>query len=63
MDGKGRALATSDGPKGNVGFPYKDEEIDYFLKMLEATKRRLTKQDLGQISASLKAEQKPRPSE
>ena len=58
LDGKGKALANSDGPKGNIGFPSTDEEIGHFLKMLDSTKRHLTKEDLDQLQASLKAESK-----
>ncbi|HLN33175.1 MAG TPA: thioredoxin family protein [Gemmataceae bacterium] len=58
LDSKGKALTTSDGPKGNTGFPSTEEEIGHFLKMLDTTKRHLTKEDLDQLQASLKAESK-----
>ena len=32
-------LATSDGPKGNCGFPAKEHEIEHFLDMLRTTER------------------------
>jgi len=58
LDSKGKALATSDGPKGNIGFPGNEMEIGHFLKMLDTTKRHLAKEDLDQLQASLMAESK-----
>ena len=34
LDADGKELVTSDGPKGNVGCPVRDHEIDWFLKMV-----------------------------
>src|SRR5947207_978513 len=34
LDAKGKALITSDGPQGNIGFPYTEAEIAYFVTML-----------------------------
>jgi hypothetical protein len=53
LDGDGSALVTSDGPKGNVGFPAAPHEIDHFRSMLERTKRHLTDADIGALVASL----------
>lgn len=38
LNAKGEVLVTSDGPKGNIGYPLKPDEINYFIKMLEVTK-------------------------
>jgi thioredoxin-related protein len=55
----GSVVTTSDGPKGNIGFPATDEEIEYFVTMLEATKR-LSPQDINALSDSLVANRKAR---
>jgi thioredoxin-related protein len=60
IDGKDKVLAASDGPRGNIGFPYEEAEIEHFLKMLETSKPRLTRKDLEGLHAALKAERKPR---
>lgn len=49
LDAEGKELVTSDGPKGNVGCPAQPEEIVWFRKMLEQTKKRLTAEDLDAI--------------
>jgi hypothetical protein len=53
LDGDGKARATSDGPKGNVGFPAVPHEIAHFRAMLEDTKRKLTDADVSALVASL----------
>jgi glycine cleavage system aminomethyltransferase T len=53
LDGDGRAAVTSDGPKGNVGFPAAPHEIAHFRTMLEQSKRRLTGEDVNALVASL----------
>lgn len=53
LDGEGKALATSDGPGGNVGFPYAPEEIAHFLDMLKKTTS-LTPDQIEAIGAALK---------
>jgi thiol-disulfide isomerase/thioredoxin len=49
----GRLLITSDAPAGNVGCPAAPEEIQHFLAMLEATKRKLTDEELRQVADTL----------
>ena len=51
--GDGKAVVTSDGPKGNVGFPAAPHEIAHFRAMLEQSKRRLTDADINALVASL----------
>jgi thioredoxin-related protein len=58
VDSKGKALATSDSAKGNIGHPYADHEIEHFVKMLSTTKRHLSQTDIERIDQSLKAQKK-----
>jgi len=53
LDGDGTAGATSDGPKGNVGFPAAPHEIAYFRTMLERSRRKLTDADINALITSL----------
>jgi hypothetical protein len=55
VDGEGRALVTSTGPKGNVGHPYQPDEVAYFKTMLQTTKRHLTDADIEMLVTSLVA--------
>ena len=57
----GTVVTTSDGPSGNIGFPATDEEIAYFVTMLEATKR-LSPEDIKALGDSLVANRKARES-
>jgi thioredoxin-related protein len=54
MDGKGTVLATSDGPKGNIGYPAEPHEIDHFLGMLKKTVRRIEPGQIDQIEVALR---------
>lgn len=59
LDAKGNAIVTSDGPKGNIGFPAADHEIEYFVTMLEKAKQRITTREIEQLRRSLEeAEQR-----
>lgn len=61
LDPHGLALATSDGPDGNVGFPATPEEISHFVSMLKKTVRRIKPEQISQIEKALKeAAAKPR---
>ena len=53
LDGDGKAVVTSDGPKGNVGFPAAPHEIAHFRTMLERSKRRLSDADIDALVKSL----------
>jgi hypothetical protein len=53
LDGDGKAGATSDGAKGNVGFPAAPHEIAHFRTMLEQAKRKLSDADVSALVASL----------
>jgi thioredoxin-related protein len=64
LDAKGKALTTSDGPKGNIGYPAEPEEISHFIGMLKKTTKRMTAEQIGQIEKALKdaAQKLKRPS-
>jgi thiol-disulfide isomerase/thioredoxin len=49
----GEAIVTSDGPKGNVGFPAAPEEIEHFMAMLKKAAPNLTAVDRATIQSSL----------
>lgn len=49
----GKVLATSDGEKGNVGFPAQPAEIAHFEKILAATKKNLTDADIRALCKRL----------
>lgn len=49
----GKVLATSDGEKGNVGFPAAPAEIAHFEKILTATKKNLTEADIKTLCKRL----------
>lgn len=53
LDTEGKQLAHSTGPKGNTGFPYKEEEIAHFATMLKSAKVHLTDKDIETLLASL----------
>jgi thiol-disulfide isomerase/thioredoxin len=52
----GEQVATSDGPKGNVGFPAQPEEIAHFVAMLKKAAPKLSPKEIEALEASLKAE-------
>jgi thiol:disulfide interchange protein len=55
LDAEGKTLTTSEAPgSGNVGFPYGDEEIAWFIRMLKESTN-LSTEDLATLEASLKA--------
>jgi thioredoxin-related protein len=54
LDAQGKALANSDGPKGNIGFPYEPEEIEHFVGMLKQTARKLTATQIEQVAEGLR---------
>jgi hypothetical protein len=53
LDAQGNALITSDGPKGNIGYPADDVEIGHFVKMLKTCQRRITDQEIDTLRDSL----------
>ena len=53
LDAKGKALATADGPKGNIGYPYQPEEIDHFLATVKGQTHRIDGGQIDQLRKSL----------
>jgi hypothetical protein len=53
LDGDGKAGVTSDGAKGNVGFPAAPHEIAHFRTMLEQSTRKLSGADISALVVSL----------
>jgi thioredoxin-related protein len=49
LDARGKSVATSDGPRGNIGFPSEPHEIDHFVAMLQAARHRLSAQDVARL--------------
>ncbi len=57
----GSVVVNSDGPSGNIGFPSTDEEIEYFVSMLQTT-RGFSPEEIQWLSESLAANRKARES-
>jgi thiol-disulfide isomerase/thioredoxin len=53
LDGDGAILAHSNGPKGNLGFPYQPEEVEFFGTMLRDAKVALGEPDIVLLVKSL----------
>jgi hypothetical protein len=53
LDGDGKALIHSTGPKGNTGFPAEPEEIAHFKRMLQTVKKKLTDEEIAFLVTSL----------
>jgi uncharacterized protein YyaL (SSP411 family) len=54
LNSQGKALATSDGPKGNIGYPYEPEEIEHFIGMVKQTARKLNATQIEQVAEALR---------
>ena len=54
LDGQGKALINSDGPKGNIGYPGDPHEIEHFMTMLKQTSRKLEPGQMEQIETALR---------
>ncbi|HZN41649.1 MAG TPA: hypothetical protein VFD82_22790 [Planctomycetota bacterium] len=55
VDGEGKQIVTSDGPKGNIGCPVQPNEIAWFRTMLERSRKRLTTDELDSIQQANEA--------
>ena len=53
LDAAGEKLITSDGPKGNIGYPFEPHEIEYFLTMLKSTAERMDEGQLADVETAL----------
>jgi thiol-disulfide isomerase/thioredoxin len=49
----GTALATSEGPKGNIGFPTGEGDFDHLTGMFKKTAKKLSAADLRKLRATL----------
>lgn len=57
LDADGAALADSNGPKGNIGSPNTDEEIETFLGILKKVVVAIGEEDLAALRKALLANQ------
>jgi thioredoxin-related protein len=55
LDADGTTLVTSDGPSGNIGYPYEPAEIEHFVAMLKQTRRTLTDTTIAALAGDLSA--------
>jgi thiol-disulfide isomerase/thioredoxin len=60
LDPAGKAIADSNGPEGNIGFPAKDVEIEHFVKMMHASKRTITDTEIDHLRQTLAGMEKER---
>ncbi|MCC6795934.1 MAG: DUF255 domain-containing protein [Candidatus Hydrogenedentes bacterium] len=54
MDSDGKVLITADGPNGNIGCPYKDEEITHFMRMVRTTSPEADPVKLGKLETIIR---------
>lgn len=54
IDAQGKVLATSEGPKGNIGYPDTDVELAHFFKVLHATAKGMTDGEIAIINKVFK---------
>jgi Protein of unknown function, DUF255 len=55
LDADGKRLITSDGPKGNIGYPGDAKDLPQFEKMLRTTARHLSDSDIKTLLADVRA--------
>ncbi|NRA95209.1 MAG: hypothetical protein HRU14_03270 [Planctomycetes bacterium] len=55
LDGDGKQLVTSDGPKGNIGCPIQPHERAFFYEMLAKTRKHMSDEEAGAVKAGLEA--------
>ncbi len=53
LDSNGKALITSDGPGGNIGYPGEPREIEYFISMLNTTRQNLSDEQVAALERQL----------
>ncbi len=54
LDAKGKPAGTSDGPEGNIGYPFKPAEIDHFMALITKESRRIEASQHERLRKSLK---------
>lgn len=60
LEGDGRLLAHSNGPAGNIGFPYQPDEVAHFAAILAQVKVHLTAADITALRESLDRNRQPK---
>jgi thiol-disulfide isomerase/thioredoxin len=55
VDAKGKVLATSEGPKGNIGYPDSEVEVAHFLSVMKTTAPGITAGELDIVANTIKA--------
>lgn len=58
LDADGKAIVTSDGPKGNTGFPSAPEEIEHFAAMLAKARTKMSENEAAGLIESLKSQKR-----
>jgi hypothetical protein len=54
VDARGKVLATSEGPKGNIGYPDSDVEGAHFMSVMKITAKGITAGELDTIANTIK---------
>ncbi len=54
LDSKGKSLGDSDGPKGNIGYPFKPEEIAHFMTLITSEGSHIDAAGRDKLRQSLK---------
>ena len=54
LESNGKSLGDSDGPQGNIGYPFKPEEIDHFMTLITKVSRRIDSAGQDKLRHSLK---------
>jgi thioredoxin-related protein len=53
LDGKGKPVATADGPQGNIGYPFTPEEIGHFMALITKESRHIEASQQDRLRQSL----------
>lgn len=53
LDADGKPLITSDGPRGNIGYPGAAHEIEHFITMLNTTRQNLSEEQVAALERQL----------
>lgn len=55
VDSQGKVVATSEGPKGNIGYPDTDIEVTHYMSVMKSTAAGITNGELETIAKTIKA--------
>jgi hypothetical protein len=55
VDAQGKVLATSEGPKGNIGYPDTEVEVAHFLSVLKSTAKGISPGEVETVANTIKA--------